>query len=321
MSCEVSIIIPSYNEEHFLPGLLESIRRHGPADAEVIVVDNGSMDNTAAVVENFGAQLVRLPRKVFPSSARNAGVVKAAGNVFVFLDADVELSGEWRAGWPDAISSLQGKPLQITGDQYHISKQPSWIERIWFAPLRDKTPTYINGGNLITTRTAFDSVRGFDERLETGEDVDFCVRAQKAGVEIRIDSDLKVFHEGYPKTLSRFIRRERWHGVGDFRSLSRLVRSKVAIATVAFIGLHAVLLASAVVWVSTGRGGLIAGLSAASIGAICLLGCVQKFPKASLSLVIQAVPIMYFYYVGRSLSLWDVIRTRLFTAAGNSRHR
>ena len=88
----VSVIIPSYNCASVLGAALDSIRAQG-RQTEVVIVDDGSTDDTAAVVERFragsGLPVVYLPQKNRgPSAARNAGARQASGRYCVFLDAD-----------------------------------------------------------------------------------------------------------------------------------------------------------------------------------------------------------------------------------------
>ena len=87
---KVSLIIPAYNEELFLPQTLKRIGRalsiaDGPS--EIIVVDNDSLDKTREVAEAFGAQVVHAKEHNI-SVARNAGAKNATGEVLIFIDAD-----------------------------------------------------------------------------------------------------------------------------------------------------------------------------------------------------------------------------------------
>lgn len=185
--------------------------------------------------------------------------------------------------------------------------------------MRAKAPSYINGGNLITTRTLFQRLQGFDVDLETGEDVDFCERAKKHDARVVIDTGLKVFHEGYPKSVSRFVRRERWHGAGDFKDWGRVLQSRVAIATLAFMLCHVVLGAALIAGAVGEKKQAIAVASAAAICifAVCAISSVQKFSRASLFSMLSAVPVMYLYYFGRSWAAVDAARTSRSSKARN----
>jgi glycosyltransferase involved in cell wall biosynthesis len=93
----VSIVIPCFNQARYLPGAFESVRRQTATVGEVIVVDDGSTDDTAAVAGRGGAAVLRQDNLGL-SAARNAGLRAASGAFVLFLDADDELL-------PDAVAS------------------------------------------------------------------------------------------------------------------------------------------------------------------------------------------------------------------------
>lgn len=308
-----AIIIPAHNEQTFLRGLLVSIRSYGPRNSQVIVVDNGSTDDTASIATAFGATLVKTTEQLYPSQARNLGVANADPHrtVLIFLDADVELTSEWQVAWTRTAPALMKTPHQVTGGTCDVSKSPCWLERNWFGPIRSRKRSYINGANLLTTKTLFNSIGGFDSNLETGEDVDFCVRGQQTGASVVLNDALRVHHEGYPKTLREFVRRERWHGAGDFMSLRRILRSQVAVATVVYATLHIALFAT-VVDIFVSRKTLFMPLTCvAAITVLCLGSALKMLPRERYGVIAQATCIMYFYYFGRSLSLVDAVKLAL----------
>ena len=86
----LSIIIPTLNEEKYLPRLLDSIRQQDFSDYEIIVSDGFSEDNTAKIAVAAGALLVQ-DKKRSPARQRNAGAAAAHGETILFLDADTVL--------------------------------------------------------------------------------------------------------------------------------------------------------------------------------------------------------------------------------------
>lgn len=317
-SCPVSIVIPAYNEGHFIGGLLDSIRTYLDSVPQIIVVDNGSHDDTVSVAEKSGVQLIRLDKKTFPSIARNVGARYAEQEILIFLDADVEITSAWGRALQNLIetSDIQDR-LIITGATYHVSKAPSWIENYWFQPLRSKKKSYINGGNIVTNRKTFNLLEGFDKNKETGEDVDFCERASLAGVEVITDERLIVHHEGFPKKMSGFLARERWHGKQDFSSLKSLISSKIALGTLGFAGLHSVLLVQLLLFAfGVGSVGFIV-LTLSAVLALCVLRVRLDFGRVDIVHSAYSSFISYLYFLGRSLSLLDAIKKRLFQFRGN----
>ena len=86
---KISIIIPTYNEEEYLPKLLESIKSQDFNDYEVIVADAQSNDNTRKIAEEYGCVVVE---GGLPGPGRNRGAEVAQGEMLLFLDSDLELT-------------------------------------------------------------------------------------------------------------------------------------------------------------------------------------------------------------------------------------
>lgn len=91
---KVSVVIPAYNEEKFLPSCLQSLMEQTVKAGEIIVVDNNSSDRTAEIAAKFGAKVVK-ERKQGISYARNAGFDAASGDVIARCDADSVLLPDW----------------------------------------------------------------------------------------------------------------------------------------------------------------------------------------------------------------------------------
>jgi GT2 family glycosyltransferase len=230
----VSFIIPARNEAALIRDAVENIRQCAPRDTpwELLIVDNGSTDATFAVAQSFpDARVLRANGTV--GKARNEGAAAAKGDVLVFLDADVRLTPAWQREIGRLLVELQSVPRLVTGSTVTIPANPTLIEQHWFLPATFQTRQYVNSGHLIIGRSLFDELAGFDPQLRTGEDFDLCRRARAAGATVRDDRALEAIHLGFPKTLSAFARRELWHGQGDGGGFARILRSKVALLSVA----------------------------------------------------------------------------------------
>lgn len=232
----VSFVVPAYNESGHIANCVAAIIKTCAAAAlpsEIIVVDNGSSDNTATVARLAGAAVVSIPRSTV-SQGRNIGARLCNSDVIAFIDADVILTDEWGATMGAHLRNASPQ-LLVTGWQYVIRDDGNWLERYWFARLTDR---YLNGGNLIVGRSAFELVEGFDPDLRTGEDYDLCRRLIEAGVEYRPNPGFRAIHLGYPRTVLAFIRREVWHGEGDVQSIRSVVRSPVAVLSLVYLVAH-----------------------------------------------------------------------------------
>lgn len=310
---DISIIIPAYNEARDLPNLIKSIEQEMRKDVEIVVVDNGSTDGTGEIAKQLGCRVLETPNKMFPSAARNYGARYCQSPLFVFLDADVIVTRKW-AREVERLAGDQAflEGYSMTGESCHISVEPSWIEKLWFEPLRNNGRSFVNGANMVISRKAFEKTGGFNAALETGEDVEFCVRAMQLGVELSLNHDLVVHHEGFPKDLKSFFNREKWHGVGDFSSFSFFKRSKVA-QVVAAIGLCYLLilimlpLAAYDLWDHTNL--LIASCLTLILSA-CGVSSLAKFRKAGPAHCAAGVFIYFVYFNARLMSLFQSLRSR-----------
>lgn len=94
---KISFIIPAYNEEKYLGDCLESIIKYGPADAEIIVVDNASTDKTAEVARQFPQIWLLSETNKGVTKARQTGLMASAHELVAFIDADCRLTDSWPA--------------------------------------------------------------------------------------------------------------------------------------------------------------------------------------------------------------------------------
>jgi len=226
---KISFIIPTLNEERNLSNVINSINKTmGKQAHEIIVCDNGSVDQTKSIGRSLGAKVYEDPAATI-GGLRNIGARMSTGNVFVFLDADVSLDPGWWREFQTILVKWTNDRNFITGSPCLISSNPGFYERNWFSKFKHSTSNYINSGHLIINRSAFESVNGFDESLKTAEDYDLCQRATKKGASVFNSSTLKAYHNGYPKTLIDFVSRETWHGKQDVSSLSSFIHSKTAL--------------------------------------------------------------------------------------------
>lgn len=87
----ISIIIPAYNAAPTLPRCLQALQQESSEGTEIIVVDDCSTDDTAAIAEKMGARVLRTSKRGGPAAARNLGAELASGEILFFVDADVSV--------------------------------------------------------------------------------------------------------------------------------------------------------------------------------------------------------------------------------------
>jgi len=192
-----SIIIPTLNEEAFLPKLLANLEKQKERNFEVIVVDGQSEDGTRKVVQQFNSIPVRFLRvkKRNVSHQRNVGARASKGDYLVFLDADSGIAKTFTASLKKAIVKRKG--LVFLPYLEPLEKQSQ--EKIFF-PLanflielsQNTNKPFSSGGSIFFERNFFHLLGGFDERLALAEDHDLIQRASLWGVRVRSLPNIKV---------------------------------------------------------------------------------------------------------------------------------
>jgi glycosyltransferase involved in cell wall biosynthesis len=201
----VSIIIPTFNEEAYLPRLLASIRAQDYRDREIIVADNGSRDRTREIARKFGARIVR---GGLPGVGRNRGAAAARGEFLLFLDADTVLP----EGFISKIMTRFEKefvdicvpwirPIDGTKPIYRTIFQ---FSNTFFKLMEAIQPQGL-GICILATRRLHNRIGGFAENIRVSEDFDYINRASLVG-RFRVYSHVFVYHS---------VRRYRAEGVGN----------------------------------------------------------------------------------------------------------
>lgn len=220
---DISFIVPCKNESKTIKKCIESIVDNGMRcrNFEIVVVDNGSDDDTLTQLESYSDVIKVYELKgVNISELRNFGSTFTRNEWIAFIDADVELCGDWIYNLAKVFSKAESVGVAerlITGSTYVNPVNASWVQRVWYQQLveKDKMTSnriYINGGNLVLNRAIFEKIGGFDTTCVTGEDVMLCKKAIYNGAHIIKEQKIKAIHHGYPKDIWQFFKRERWHG-------------------------------------------------------------------------------------------------------------
>ncbi|AZR42806.1 glycosyltransferase family 2 protein [Marinobacter salarius] len=298
-----SIVIPLYNDEYNFKKLINNLVECGVSPKSIITVISGPLGSIDALASQFGFSVLYAGDKATPGEARNLGASSVMSTYIVFLDSDVLVTPEWKEMLDQVVAS--GQKL-ITGDTYHISTSPSWIEYAWFEKIRTLNRSYINGGNIIIHKKLFDDLLGFDDKLETGEDYDISRRAGKLGFRPIFEQKLKVHHEGNPQSVLDFINRERWHAKGDLVSLKNFLNSSVMLAAATYVS-FLVLSLLFLILAKPLSSFIFIGLAFA----LTFSATVYKLGWGSGN-TSKSVIVMNFYLLGRGVALIEALSRRLF---------
>ena len=173
----LAIIVPAFNEAAYLPATLDALytaaeHLHADSDAkvDVVVVDNNSTDETAAVAQSKGAAAVHEPVQGI-ARARNAGARHTQSDVLVFVDADALVPPALLSAIHDAMSD----PACVGGGvdvEYRPERRSVrlYLHAWRLLALRMRL---VQGATQFCRRSVFDEIGGYDERAWIGEDVDF----------------------------------------------------------------------------------------------------------------------------------------------------
>lgn len=180
----ISIVIPAYNEEHFLPSCLESLTKQTFTNFEVIVVDNNSHDKTSEIAKDFGARVVTEKTQGM-IAARQRGFKVSQGDIIARLDADAQANTNWLSIIKDTFEKYPDT-VGITGNFTSSSPKLAKGYEMWsytLVNLLGKGVTghyYLIGSNSAFRREALLKITPhLDERLN--EDFDLSCHLAEIG--------------------------------------------------------------------------------------------------------------------------------------------
>ncbi len=211
MEDSVSIIIPNRNGSTTIGKCLAAAQASNHGNFEIIVVDDGSEDDSIEVIERYPCKLVRLERHGGAARARNAGASHSRGRILFFTDADCLLQ-------PDTLAlaartlALEG-PNAIIGGTYTLAPYDrrfcSRFQSIFINHLETRhapAADYIATHALAVDASVFRSNRGFAEDVRPIlEDVEFSHRLRRAGCRLVMNPAIQVQHI-FDYSLTRSLR-------------------------------------------------------------------------------------------------------------------
>jgi glycosyltransferase involved in cell wall biosynthesis len=215
----VSFIIPVLNGEKDIGRCLESIRnqKFPSEEYEVIVIDNGSTDRTHQIVRGCGFTIQVIPG-VSVAALRNRGVAVSSGEYLAFVDADVELRPFWLQ---NGLTAFEDRQVAAAGCFPKVPEPPTWVQQIWDVHQRGdqrqsgrRQVEWLPSMNILVRRDMFAKVSGFNEQLDTAEDVDLCYRLGQLGSILCVPA-MEAIHWGEARDLQMFWRKEVWRGKGN----------------------------------------------------------------------------------------------------------
>ncbi|MFN8024904.1 MAG: glycosyltransferase family A protein [Acidimicrobiia bacterium] len=198
----VSVVVPVYEMGRYLPDAVASIEAQGRDDVEIIVVDDGSTDDTPAVIAGLGDRVTAIRQdNAGPSAARNRALEIARGEFIAFCDAD-DL-------WPEGKLALQLGRLDaepdldiVLGRIRYVAVDGGEVPVMEYEDPDAKTATHVHLGSGVYRRRAFDRVGGFDESLRMSEDTDWFMRARELGVRTAILTEVTLVYRRHGNNMT-----------------------------------------------------------------------------------------------------------------------
>jgi glycosyltransferase involved in cell wall biosynthesis len=181
----LSVIIPTMNEEKYLPKLLECIKRQTRQPDEIIIADAGSTDRTKKIAEDMGAVVVK---GGLPGPGRNAGAAAAKGDILCFFDADIVLLDD--RFFEKAVAEFEERKLDIAcpditlADKNVKSAGADEFGHVLYnkyVRLFEKIHPHVVGMCIFVRRELHEKIKGFDETVVFCEDHEYGLRAHKVG--------------------------------------------------------------------------------------------------------------------------------------------
>jgi glycosyltransferase involved in cell wall biosynthesis len=212
----VSVIIPVRNGATTIERQLGAVcdQQFG-GDLEVIVVDNGSTDETAAIVQAFAAQHPEVAYLIGPpepnrSLARNVGASHARGSLLLFCDADDVVD----QGWLESLVAALQHESVVTGALIRVGSDDSSSPASRTFRTQFRGVPCLSSGNFAIRRTTFDDVGGFSPSFRHRVDIELSCRLRLAGHAVGYAADAVVRYTSRATTLQR-ARQHFWWAVAD----------------------------------------------------------------------------------------------------------
>ena len=199
----ISVVVPAFKAAHLLPRVLAplmAMHRRGEVE-EVIVVDDVSPDDTAAIAANLGARVIVMDRNGGPGAARNRAAEEARGDVLWFVDSDViaweDGAEKVRAAFADPeVAAVFGSYDSTPDGQHWFSRYKNLMHRFYHQRAERDAHTFWAGCGAVR-KDVFLKIGGFDietYRVPSIEDIELGYRIRRAGGRIAVDPTLLGKH-------------------------------------------------------------------------------------------------------------------------------
>ncbi len=214
----ISVVIPAYNCEKTISQTLQgALNQDYQGAVEIVVVDDGSTDRTAAMVKAHKSIRYVYQKNAGPAAARNRGFYESKGEIVFFTDADCAPENNWMS---KALSHFDDSSVGVVSGSYGIANENNILARAIHKEIifRHKChmpvfPKSFGSYNFCIRRDAFEKAKGFNESypFASGEDNDLSYKILKLGYKIYFEKDCRVKHY-HPESWSKYLCEQGRHG-------------------------------------------------------------------------------------------------------------
>ncbi len=205
----ISVIIPTYNRGWILEKAIDSVLVQEFNDFELIVVDDGSIDNTEEILNNYGNQINVIHQdNQGVSAARNLGIKSASGRYIAFLDSDdtwlpkkLTIQSDFFTSKPDALICQTGETWIRNGKQINPKNRHKKLSGMIFE--QSLALCLVSPSAVMIDQHLFEQVGLFDENLPACEDYDLWLRITFRFPVYLIDTPMVIKHGGHDDQLSK----------------------------------------------------------------------------------------------------------------------
>jgi glycosyltransferase involved in cell wall biosynthesis len=213
----VSVVVPAYNAEKFIGKTIKALQEQTYKDVEIIIVDDGSSDQTKSIIQTFQRIKYIFQPNAGPASARNRGGQEAQSNILFFTDSDCIPQKDWIE---KMMTGFTDESIAVVCGSYGIANPESVLAKCIHKEILYRHhhlvpdyPKVFGSYNFAIRKNVFNQVGGFNTsyRFASGEDNDLSYKIIQAGLKIFFKKDALVDHF-HTSRIRKYLREQYRHG-------------------------------------------------------------------------------------------------------------
>ena len=212
-SVSVSVVIPVHNRQAVIGRSVSSVIRQSLSPDEIIIVNDGSSDNTLQVCQEIsapGVQIITLPENCGSQKARNAGIRAAKGNWIAFLDSDDQWLPNQLEKLVERLREVDYDPDTVVYCDCYVQPGQSELRKIWRRPHLEGENVYreclIHGGPLfqgmLTSKNALEKMGLLDEGVQAYQEWETTIQLSRFCRFIHVREPLFIYHRHFEESVS-----------------------------------------------------------------------------------------------------------------------